>query len=43
MSTNRYLMPTAVLPDGNVVFLGGWERDTSVSVNAVLVYTPASP
>ncbi|RKG99025.1 PKD domain-containing protein [Corallococcus carmarthensis] len=43
MASSRYLMATTVLPNGKVLFVGGWDPGTSMSVSAVLVYTPATP
>ncbi|RKG63263.1 PKD domain-containing protein [Corallococcus sp. CA054B] len=43
MASNRYSMAATVLPNGKVLFIGGYDRDTPGSVSAVLVYTPASP
>ncbi|MCY1042874.1 kelch-like protein [Corallococcus sp. bb12-1] len=40
MASNRYFMATTLLPNGKVLFVGGWDRDALVSVNQVLLYTP---
>ncbi|RKG90038.1 Kelch repeat-containing protein [Corallococcus terminator] len=40
MASNRYSMGTTLLPNGKVLFIGGWDRDAGASVNAVLLYTP---
>ncbi|RYZ40438.1 MAG: kelch-like protein [Myxococcaceae bacterium] len=40
MASNRYFMSTTLLPNGKVLFVGGYDRDAGASVNAVLLYTP---